>query len=65
MNPQTLAYLAEASRLVQLGLEVFNLAAAAFSRMKQINASEITDADLAALQAERRAALERLANLAG
>lgn len=66
MDPKTLAYITEATRLLALGLEVFNLAATTLERMKQAaQGDSVTDADLEKLKAEREAALDRLGKLIG
>lgn len=57
-------YAAEASRLLDLVQQIAALAQASFNRMAQTNAAPITDDDLAALAAQRREAVERLAKLA-
>jgi len=63
MDAKTLAYVAEAIRLMQAGLEIFNLANATLSRMNQAAGVPITDDDLAVLKGQREAALDRLRNL--
>lgn len=63
MDAKTLAYVAEAAKLIQAGLEIFNLAQATLSRMAQVNAAPVTDEDLGALKAKREAALDRLRTL--
>lgn len=60
MDPNFIKYAAEAAKLIQAGLEIFNLAQATLSRMAQANAAPVTDEDLAALKAKREAALDRL-----
>lgn len=64
MDAKTLAYVAEALRLMQAGLELFNLANATMSRMQQAASAPITDDDLAALKTQREASLDRLRAIA-
>lgn len=62
MDPKFIAYVAEAAKLIQAGLEIFNLAQTTLARMAEANAAPVSDEELAALKAKREDALERLRN---
>jgi len=62
MNPKAIA---EAFALMNTALELFTLARETLARLQDAASAPITDADLAALQDKRSAALDRLAKSIG